>query len=112
MTTKLEKVGPPQKYFFDAKQERIQVDTKEEQGKNEDKEKEPTEDDALSEEEEEASEEWEWGKSLPLMTDDLRGITPKSDPFLMTGNVNLKTWCPSNFFNCFLPWQFFKEEIF
>ena len=101
MMTKLERDGPPNKYFFDSNQERIQVDTTEYQGSNKEKEKEPTEDDALLDKEEEASEEWEWGKFLPSMTDDLRVITPKSEPFLITGNVNLKMWCPSDFFNCF-----------
>ena len=49
--------------------------------------------------EEEASEEWEWGKFVPSIKDDLRGITPKSDPFLITSNIYLKMWCPSGFFN-------------
>ena len=65
----------------------------------------------MSDEEEKASEEWDWGKFLPSMTDDLRGINPKSDPLITTGNIDLKTWCPSDFFKCFLPWQFFKEQI-
>ena len=110
-TTKLEKAGPPNKFFFNAKQERINIVTGEEAGGDEDDEKEPTEDNALSDEEEDATEEWEWGKFLPSMTDDLRGITPKSDPYLVSGNVDLKTWCPSDFFNCFLPWKYVKESI-
>ena len=54
---------------------------------------------------------WILGNFQLQMDQDWRGTTPKTEPYMNVGGATLEDMGPGNFFDCFFPWNYVRNEI-